>query len=142
MKPLLNLRVVVSLDDHTITCLMAASYPNNRQNQRDGRQLGSRGAPAEAALWKKLQRKQLGGLKFHRQYALGPYVLDYYCADKLLAIELDGTGPTDPGRVDYEAKRSAYLSDRGIQVLRIDKRRIFAKIDEVLAAITEAAVTS
>lgn len=108
---------------------MAASYHNKKQHQKDGR-----GTPAEAALWEQLQKKKLGGLKFLRQYEFGPYVLDYYCAEKLLAIQLDGTG-----QAIGDEKRTSYLTERGITELHFDNRQIFETTEEVLAAITEAA---
>lgn len=138
MGEFLNLRAIVSLHDHLNTQLMAASYPNKKQNQSGKRStLRSGHAPAEAALWEHLQKKKLGGLKFLRQYEFGPYVLDYYCAEKLLAIQLDGTG-----QANEDERRTSYLAERGIRELHFDNRQIFEKTDEVLAAITEAAAAT
>jgi very-short-patch-repair endonuclease len=48
--------------------------------------------PAEAILWKNLQRSQREGMKFRRQHGIGSYVVDFYCPDCTLAVELDGEG--------------------------------------------------
>ncbi len=108
---------------------MATSFQKNKQHQKDGR-----GTPAEAALWEQLQKKKLDGLKFLRQYTFGPYVLDYYCADKLLAIRLDGAETSDG-----DDKRTSYLGERGITELHFNNKQIFEGTKDVLAAISAAA---
>ncbi len=71
--------------------------------------------PAEAALWKHLQRKQLEGRKFRRQHSVGNYILDFYCPAEKLCIELDGDAHFTESGVDYDNKRTAYLNDLDIR---------------------------
>ncbi|WP_420456345.1 endonuclease domain-containing protein [Rubrivirga sp.] len=115
-------------------------YPNNKPWQAHTRQrLRTDGTPAEAALWRRLQRRQLGGLRFRRQFGVGPYVLDFYCPAARLAVELDGAVHDDPARAAYDATRTHHLARVGVRVIRFENRRVFDEPDAVLAAIAEAA---
>src|SRR5438552_12976957 len=71
---------------------MRRQIPNLRVNETKRRELRSGLTPAEAKLWKCLQRSQLSDKKFRRQHSVGPYILDFYCPECCLAIELDGAG--------------------------------------------------
>ncbi len=71
----------------------------------------------EQLLWQKLKRKQLGE-KFIRQYSVGPYILDFYCPSKKLAIELDGSQHTTKDAQKYDHERTLFLNDWNIKVLR------------------------
>ena len=67
---------------------------SNRSNLKDQKtlrqSLRNNATATEAILWKALKGKQIDGLKFRRQFGLGPYVLDFYCPEIRLCIELDG----------------------------------------------------
>jgi very-short-patch-repair endonuclease len=91
--------------------------------------------PAEAILWKALQRKQLEGRKFRRQHSIGNYIVDFYCASEKLVIELDGAGHFTPEGSDRDEKRDAYLNNMGLQVIRFENRDIFNNLDAVLELI-------
>ena len=69
----------------------------------------------ERTLWALLRRKQLG-LHFRRQHPIGPFVLDFYCATAKLCVEIDG--PVHADRVEYDARRTAWLAKEGVRVLR------------------------
>ncbi len=56
---------------------------------------------AEIVLWSKLKGKQLNGLKFRRQYSINNYVVDFYCPELRLAIEIDGGVHTFNSRIVY-----------------------------------------
>jgi very-short-patch-repair endonuclease len=79
------------------------------------KELRSAETPEEKLLWDKLRRKSLGH-KFSRQYSAGPYILDFYCSDKRLAIELDGFQHLE--NKDYDIYRDEYLELNDIKVLR------------------------
>ena len=115
-------------------------YPNNKRWQKRTRQrLRTHGTPAEGALWRHLQRCQLDGMKFRRQFGVGPYILDFYCPDVRLAVELDGAVHDDPARARYDAERARHLAAQQIRVVRFENRDVFERLDAVLAAIAEAA---
>ncbi len=82
------------------------------------RELRRRQTEAERVLWGALRNNQLYGLKFFRQYSFGPYILDFYCPEKSLAIELDGGQHDLPEKREYDAVRTAYLEAHGVEVVR------------------------
>src|SRR5438128_1145966 len=90
---------------------------------------------AEALLWKSLQRSQLSGKKFRRQHSIGPYIVDFFCPETDLAIELDGEGHYIENRVEADATRTEFLNKKGIRVLRFENKEIFNNLEFVLAEI-------
>jgi very-short-patch-repair endonuclease len=86
----------------------------------------------EKLLWARLQGSPL---HFRRQKPVGPYILDFYCARAKLAIEVDGFAHDTGDRPERDEARSAWLQDRGINVLRIPAREILADPDSVADAL-------
>ncbi len=109
----------------------------NVPGRKDIRQdLRNNPTPAEAELWKKLKERQVCGLKFRRQFGIGPYVLDFYCPEIHLAIELDGSVHDSGEAIIYDKERTAYLTEGfGIHVLRFRNEQIFKDMDSVLDEI-------
>ena len=66
------------------------NYNNRLEAKEKRRGLRSSETAAEALLWKRLRDRQVGGLKFRRQYSVGVYIVDFYCVVCRLAVELDG----------------------------------------------------
>lgn len=92
--------------------------------------------PAEASLWKALKGRQVYGLKFRRQHSVGPYILDFYCPELKLAIELDGE--SHAMREEYDERRTDYLFRMaGITVLRFENRVVFENLEQIIAEIGE-----
>ena len=90
---------------------------------------------AEEVLWKYLKRKQLAGRKFRRQHSIGHYILDFYCPKEKLAIELDGAHHFTKEGMAYDAKRTAYLNEFQIKVIRFENQEVFQNIETVLQKI-------
>jgi very-short-patch-repair endonuclease len=90
---------------------------------------------AERKLWHALRNRQLDGLKFRRQHPFGRYVLDFLCEERRLAIELDGGQHT----ADGDVSRTAWLSDRGIRVLRFWNNDVLSNLSGVLETISAEA---
>jgi very-short-patch-repair endonuclease len=107
---------------------------NIKRLKKHRRELRSGKTPAEAKLWKCLQRSQLG-LKFRRQHSVGNYILDFYCPEKRLAIELDGDGHFNPLAEEYDTDRDAFLRRHGITVMRFENQRVFDDLDSILGSI-------
>ena len=101
------------------------------------RALRRRMTPAERYLWEAIRERRLAGLKFRRQYQVGPYVLDFYCPECKLAIELDGD-IHDELR-EYDADRTAHLQEYGYQVLRFRNEDVLRNRAAVLERIERAA---
>ena len=102
------------------------------------RELRRHATDAEAALWSILRRHGLAGAKFRRQHPCGPFILDFYCPRKRLAIELDGGQHYQASGQAYDARRDRYLASRGIKVLRFGSDLIFREREGVLTAIALA----
>ena len=89
---------------------------------------------AEKRLWHHIRDDQLEGNRFRRQVPLKPYILDFCCLKKKLAIEVDG-GQHNGSRTDLI--RTQWLERKGFQVLRFWNNEVLTNIDGVLAVITE-----
>ena len=74
---------------------------------------------AEKTLWKMLRGERFAGYKFRRQHPVGEYDLDFFCAEALLVVEVDGIGHGHPERQKRDAERDAFLASLGIMVKRI-----------------------
>lgn len=90
---------------------------------------------AEARLWSKLRNKRFLGIKFFRQYSVGAYILDFYAPSIKLAIELDGSQHAEQKQRSYDARRSAYLEDFEVRVIRFWDNEVLSNTDGVLEAI-------
>jgi very-short-patch-repair endonuclease len=73
---------------------------------------------AENLVWMLLRDRRLAGFKFRRQHPIGHYIVDFYCHEAQLAIELDGGGHNLDETVKYDHLRSTELASAGIQVVR------------------------
>ena len=91
--------------------------------------------PAEAALWNMLKGSGLKDKKFRRQHSIGNYIVDFYCPEERLIIELDGQIHNDPIQSLYDADRSRYLEDLGNRILRFENKLIFTNPVELLDEI-------
>jgi len=95
--------------------------------------------PPEIALWLALRANE-EGLRFRKQHAAGPYVLDFYCAPARLAIEVDGEAHNHGNRPERDANRDAWLVAQNIQVFRYPAREMLANLDDVVRQITSIAL--
>ena len=75
--------------------------------------------PQELGLWLRVRNRQLGGVKFRRQHPFGPYILDFYCAEARLAVEIDGRTHWSPEQEAHDARRDAHFEAMGIRTLRL-----------------------
>jgi very-short-patch-repair endonuclease len=88
--------------------------------------------PQELKLWFYLKGKNLG-VKFRRQHGIGPYIVDFYCKEKNLIIEIDGSQHMDAK--EYDKERDDYVETLGIKVLRFWNNEIDTNIEGVLKKI-------
>ena len=88
--------------------------------------------PQELKLWFYLKEKKLG-VKFRRQHGIGPYIADFYCKEKNLIIEIDGSQHMDAK--EYDKERDDYMETLGIKVLRFWNNEIDTNIESVLEKI-------
>ena len=98
------------------------------------RELRKRQTGPELKLWNAIRNRQLAGLKFRRQHAIGSYVVDFYCAAKKLVIELDGDSHNETNS-ESDRDRQCWLEQNGIRVLRFENDDVLKDLDGVLDAI-------
>jgi len=98
--------------------------------------------PAEEKLWEALRARRLAGLKFRRQHPYGRFILDAFCVEHQLEVEVDGGIHTRPAQAEYDAARTEFLEARGIRVLRFSNDEVEKHLDEVLKRIVEATKAS
>jgi very-short-patch-repair endonuclease len=103
--------------------------PTLKQRRRELRRNQS---DAERALWAKVRDKQFLGMKFFRQYSIGPYILDFYCPTAKLALELDGGQHNYSDKRKYDTARSEYLKAKGIDVMRFWDNDVLLDIESVM----------
>jgi type I restriction enzyme M protein len=106
------------------------------------RELRQRATPAEAFAWELLRDRRFLGLKFRRQHQIGDYVVDFYCDEQKLVVELDGPIHDTSERQQVDHKRDAYLKALGLTVLRIPNQHLLDQTEETLRGIAEAGGSS
>ncbi|MEP0073975.1 MAG: endonuclease domain-containing protein [Marinomonas sp.] len=90
----------------------------------------------ERRLWSKIRKRQLG-VKFRRQFGIGRYVVDFYCPEKRLVVEVDGGSHFNDSSVTYDLARDAYLNSLNIRVLRFTNLDVMQNLDGVLLVVME-----
>jgi len=110
----------------------------NKSSMKERRQVLRRNMPeAEVILWSRIRQKQIEGFRFRRQYSVGSYVLDFYCPELKLAIEVDGESHFHHGIEEYDKEREEEIKGLGIQILRFENNEIYKNLYGVLQMIDE-----
>ncbi|HXX74806.1 MAG TPA: endonuclease domain-containing protein [Nitrospiraceae bacterium] len=86
----------------------------------------------EKRLWSRLRARQLQGVKFRRQHGIGPYIVDFYCPERSLVIEVDGDSHADAEQSQKDQRRDRYLQSIGLSVVRYGNDDIMKNLDGVL----------
>ena len=102
------------------------------------RQLRQRATSAEAFLWSALRGSKLDGKKFRRQHSIGPYIVDFYCPEFRVAVELDGANHRTIVGGEQDQKRDEFLKRFNVRVIRFENRLVFENLELVLDAIRAA----
>lgn len=106
----------------------ASTFENARQLRRTETE-------AEKKLWLYLRNRRLMGKKFRRQHAIDTYILDFYCHESKLAVELDG--PIHNGEMNrqYDKARTDVLAELGLRIIRFSNDEVMNDIERVLERI-------
>src|SRR5690348_11396235 len=91
------------------------------------RRLRLQSTDAERALWHLLRDRRMQSHKFRRQHPVGNFYLDFYCPESKLAIEADGGQHFEDAATAYDEKRTEFLKEQGIRVLRFTNREILTE---------------
>lgn len=102
------------------------------------RQLRLAQTETEALLWGALRNRQLAGLKFRRQHAIGRYVVDFSCDDARLVVEVDGGIHLDPEQQARDRTRQTELESQDLAFVRVSAEDVVLRMPEVLSAILDA----
>ncbi|NQU27404.1 MAG: endonuclease domain-containing protein [Candidatus Marinimicrobia bacterium] len=106
---------------------------NNPTLKRLRRHLRNNPTPWEHKLWQHLKGRQLDGLKFRRQTSIGKYIVDFYCPENKLIVEVDGGGHFSQKQKQSDQLRQKELENEGFIVLRY----LNTDIDENIAAVLD-----
>ncbi|MCX6822879.1 MAG: DUF559 domain-containing protein [candidate division SR1 bacterium] len=96
-------------------------------NTLNAKRMRNNPTPAEDKMWQDFLKHRPGGYKFTRQKPIGPFILDFYCSELFLAVEVDGE--IHQSRKEYDQERTAYLVNCGISVARYRNNEIFNDSD-------------
>ncbi len=106
---------------------------NTPEQTEQRRLLRNNATNAEAILWKALKGRGANGWKFRRQHGIGPYILDFYCPELKLCIEIDGS--SHDNKYTQDINRTSYLNMQGIRVVRFNNSQVLANPEWVVSEI-------
>ena len=111
---------------------MTRTLKGNSENLPRKRGLRSEMTRAENSLWLRLRARQFYSLKFRRQHGIGPYIVDFYCPEKAVVIEVDGDihAATDQEFKDRQRERD--IQSLGIQVIRYTNDQVLSNLEGVM----------
>lgn len=109
--------------------------PYNPRLKELARQLRNNSTKAEIILWKALSGKQCLGYDFHRQKPLGEFIVDFFCNELMLAIEVNGVSHNQDQVMKKDQKKELFLNSIGITVLRFQDSDIYPDNRDALAEI-------
>ena len=112
---------------------------NDPSAKLDRRRIRKNATDAERKLWSILRSRRMAGLKFFQQYSVGSYILDFYCPEQRLAIEVDGGQHADVYGQQHDAHRNRYLRELNIRVIRFWNNDVLQNIEGVGKKIREEA---
>lgn len=108
---------------------------NQKIQKEKRRALRKRSTRAERLLWQNLRNRTFEGFKFRRQFSVGFFVLDFYCPELKLAIEVDGYSHNSDGAQKYDAERQKIIEHYDVRFLRISDEEVHEDIEKALKKI-------
>ena len=111
--------------------------PYNPKLKEYARELRNNSTKSEIFLWLKLKNKQFYGYDFHRQKPIDNYILDFYCYELLLAIEVDGYSHQFLEVYNKDKVKEKRMNKLGIAVLRFSDEEVQKDMENVLRAIEQ-----
>ena len=108
---------------------------NRTEEKEKRRKLRNNMTNAEKLLWERIRNRQVKNKRFLRQYSVVKYVLDFYCPEIKLAIEVDGDTHYSEEEIEYDKLRQSEIENFGISFLRFKNEEIFGNTDKVILKI-------
>jgi very-short-patch-repair endonuclease len=106
------------------------SLPYNPALKQRAKALRRAGNISEVLLWNELKNKQFSGIDFDRQKIIGNFIVDFYCAEKQIVIEIDGSSHND--KVEYDKERDAFLERLDLTVVHFLDSEIKTNLSGVM----------
>ena len=91
--------------------------------------------PAEKVLWGRIRTKQVKGFRFRRQHPIRDFIVDFFCYDAMLVIEIDGEVHADPHQKERDIQRTRILKNLGLRELRFTNHEVINQTEEVIKKI-------
>ena len=108
--------------------------PYNPKLKNLARELRNNSTLGEVLLWREIKSRKLG-YQFHRQVPIDQYIVDFYCHELMLAIEIDGITHND--KYDLDRQRQHKLEDLGVNFLRFQEKDVRGNIEGIVLVIQE-----
>ena len=108
---------------------------NRKYLKQRRKELRNNPTQAEAFLWGYLKRSQLEGRKFRRQASIKSFIVDFYCPEEKLVVELDGDFHFDDEVKNYDAERTKKIESEGIKVIKFENQDVLLNLKDVLSEI-------
>jgi very-short-patch-repair endonuclease len=108
----------------------------NKELVRRARELRNNMTKAEIILWSRLRSKKVNGHKFRRQQPLLDYIVDFYCDELKLIIEVDGEIHSFAERISYDSKRDKILKLNGFHIIRLSNLEVETELNSTIMKIT------
>ncbi len=109
--------------------------------QQRAREMRKDPTPSEAELWTILEKGRCAGWSFTRQHRMEPYIVDFYCAELRLAIEVDGAAHQSRWRQKMDLQRQDNLERKGVRFLRFRNWEVWNDLPRVRLIILDALAT-
>ncbi len=93
---------------------------------------------AESKLWSLLRKKQVGGKRFRRQHPVKTFIVDFYCHECKLVVEVDGSIHKLEGQKEYDNGRTYELEQLGLKVVRFTNNQVLQQPEKVIELIKKS----
>ncbi len=112
-------------------------FNSNEESFRRAKALRKDSTSAEKLFWRLVKNRQFENLKFRRQHPIGSFIVDFYCHEKRLVIELDGSVHEDEFIKQYDKRREQVLKSFGLIIVRFENGDIIRNLDLVIGELRE-----
>lgn len=97
---------------------------------------------AEKVLWKQLRNKKMDGFRFRRQHPVDEFIVDFFCYETNLVIELDGEVHLDAAQIERDVERTRILNCHGLKIIRFKNEEVENLMNDVIIQIKKELIES
>ena len=108
---------------------------NKKELESRRKELRNNSTYAEVFFWQQIKKGQLEGRKFRRQTSIGSYIVDFYCPEEKIVVELDGEVHFNEEARKYDKERTEYLESIGLRVIRFENQDVLKNTEYVMNTI-------